>query len=559
MTATPVWFGPADRPLFGWLHQPASGRASGGVVLCPPVGYEYACAHRTFRTLAEELADRGLAALRFDYDGTGDAAGHDDDPDRVPAWTASVTTAVAAIRGAGLDRVAVVGMRLGALLAAEAVHREPVDALVLWDPVWSGKAYLRQARTLHLLATDAPPGEETEDGAFWVTGTRFSAATVTDLAGRRLPDLSTSPTRALVLRRTDRPAVGARDDHLPPATEELPATGQDGLLDVASSASVVPAATVTAVAGWLAGALAGPAVPVGPVGSSGAVAVGGGLTEAPVRLGPLGLFGILTEGREAEGRPTVAFLNGGTDHHCGPNRVWVDWGRQLASQGFRVARLDLSGLGDSPVRPGQPVGRSYPPEAGDDVAAAVRGLDRGAGVVLVGLCSGARHALAAAASGTLPIRGVCAFSPSLHLPDEVLHDISNVDPNPASVVARDRYRRYRSHVLRRLPKPLWRLVHETGLGRSRAALLADAVAAGTDVLVSYGAGEFFLLRLRETSAWHVDRLARRTGFRLEVLEGLDHPLMAPGPRFRLLDLVTDHLIERFGAPVAAGAGQAAGR
>jgi pimeloyl-ACP methyl ester carboxylesterase len=425
--------------------------------------------------------------------------------------------------------------------------------------VWSGKAYLRQARTLHLLATDAPPGEETEDGALWVTGNRFSAGTLADLGARRLPDLSASAVRALVLRRPDQPAVGARDDHLPAHTEELPATGQDGLLDVASSASVVPAATVAAVCDWLVGTLAGPAVPVGSCGTSGPIAIGGGLTEDPVRLGPLGLFGILTEGAEADDRPTVAFLNGGTDHHCGPNRIWVDWGRQLAALGFRVARLDLSGLGDSPVRPGQPAGRSYPPEAGEDVAAAVQALDRGSGVVLVGLCSGARHAVAAAASGRLPVRGVCALSPSLHLPDEVLHDISNADPNPASVVARDQYRRYRSHVLRRLPKVLWRAVHTSGLGRSRATLLAEAVAAGTDVFVSYGSDEFFLLRLRETSAWHLDRLARSPRFRLQVVPGLDHPLMAPGPRFQLLGALTDHLVERFGTPVTAGAGQPAGR
>jgi alpha-beta hydrolase superfamily lysophospholipase len=558
VSSTPIWFGPAERARFGWLHAPADGRAAGGVVLCPPLGYEYACAHRTFRAVAEHLAERGLAALRFDYDGTGDSVGGDDDPDRMAAWSASIDDAVAALRDGGVGRVAVVGMRLGALLAAEAVERGPLDALVLWDPVWTGKAYLRQARTLHLLATDAPPGEETPDGALWVTGNRFSAGTVDDLAARRLPDLSATGTRTLVLRRADRPDLGARDEHLPPDRDEVPAVGQDGLLDVASSASVVPDEAVEVVVGWLADALGGPPAPLGPIGRSGPVAVGDGCTETAVHLGPLGLFGIVTEPADAGDRPTLAFLNGGTDHHCGPNRIWVDWGRRLAALGFRVARLDLSGLGDSPVRPGQPTGRSYAPEAGEDVAAAVRALDEGSGVVLLGLCSGARHALAAAAAGDPPVRGVCAFSPSLHLPDEVLHDIANTDPNPASVVALDRYRRYRSHLLRRLPKPLWRAVHTSGLGRSRATLLADAVANGTEVLVTYGADDFFLLRLRETSAWHVDRLARRPGFRLAVFPGLDHPLMAPGPRFALLDLVTEHLLARFGAPVPVE-GQPAGR
>ena len=33
-----IWFGHADRPLFGWLHYPAE--VSAGVVLCRPIGLE---------------------------------------------------------------------------------------------------------------------------------------------------------------------------------------------------------------------------------------------------------------------------------------------------------------------------------------------------------------------------------------------------------------------------------------------------------------------------------------------------------------------------------------
>ena len=81
---TQVWFGPESRPLYGWVARPAGGVARGGAILCPPMGEEGRAAHRTFRRLAEELADAGIVALRFDYDGTGDSAGLQDDPDRVP-------------------------------------------------------------------------------------------------------------------------------------------------------------------------------------------------------------------------------------------------------------------------------------------------------------------------------------------------------------------------------------------------------------------------------------------------------------------------------------------
>src|SRR3954467_9045276 len=87
---TQVWFGPGSRPLFGGVPRRAGGLARGGAVLCPPMGEEGRAAHRTFRRLAEELADAGIVALRFDYDGTGDSAGLQDAPDRVRGWVASI-------------------------------------------------------------------------------------------------------------------------------------------------------------------------------------------------------------------------------------------------------------------------------------------------------------------------------------------------------------------------------------------------------------------------------------------------------------------------------------
>ena len=56
---TQVWFGPESRPLYGWVSRPAGGVARGGAILCPPMGEEGRAAHRTFRRLAEELAEAG--------------------------------------------------------------------------------------------------------------------------------------------------------------------------------------------------------------------------------------------------------------------------------------------------------------------------------------------------------------------------------------------------------------------------------------------------------------------------------------------------------------------
>ncbi len=50
-------------------------------MLCQPLGIESICVYYSYRLLAE----RGLAVLRFDYDGTGDSTGQETDPDRVRA------------------------------------------------------------------------------------------------------------------------------------------------------------------------------------------------------------------------------------------------------------------------------------------------------------------------------------------------------------------------------------------------------------------------------------------------------------------------------------------
>ena len=92
--AKPLWFGPDDRPLFGWLHAPAARQVRGGVVLSPPLGFEAVNARHAYRYLAEALSEAGFAALRFDYDGTGDSAGRQDDPGRVNAWSRSLHMAI---------------------------------------------------------------------------------------------------------------------------------------------------------------------------------------------------------------------------------------------------------------------------------------------------------------------------------------------------------------------------------------------------------------------------------------------------------------------------------
>jgi pimeloyl-ACP methyl ester carboxylesterase len=144
----PFFFGDSARPLLGRHHPPPGAPARRwSVVLCNPFGQEYLRAHRSLRELAHRLAQAGFHVLRFDYYGCGDSAGESDEGS-LAQWQADIEAAVDEVReAAGTPRVALVGLRLGATLAAlVAERRADLDHLVLLDPIVDGAAYLRELK-----------------------------------------------------------------------------------------------------------------------------------------------------------------------------------------------------------------------------------------------------------------------------------------------------------------------------------------------------------------------------------------------------------------------------
>jgi hypothetical protein len=379
----------------------------------------------------------------------------------------------------------------------------------------------------------SPPAE---DGSLAVAGAVYPGPTVAELKSLTMPEPAV-PT--LVLQRPDQPArelAGA---------EHAEATGQDLLLDGPSIGARVPRAAVDRVVAWLDERQPVPASPFAPTTRDEAEV--DGVVERFVALGSAGMFGIATEGRTD--RPTLLLLNNSVDHHVGPNRMWVDWGRRMATLGFGSVRVDLSGIGDSPTRPGQADDHPYGRWSVPDVVEAVEAVDRGAGVVPVGLCSGARNALDAAVRARL--RGVCAVNPPLHLDRSVIEVLSPDDPRPAEIERRNAYHRWRHHLLVRVPAPVWRVLDRTGLVASRARAMQRAVDEGADTLVVYGADDFYLWRVRRDSAWHLDALEHRPNFRLVTVEGLDHGLMSPEGRDEVVRHLTEHVVAAYD-PVSPG-------
>jgi pimeloyl-ACP methyl ester carboxylesterase len=108
------------------------------------------------------------------------------------------------------------------------------------------------------------------------------------------------------------------------------------------------------------------------------------------------LVAIVSEPSQPRQVPGVLILNAGVLHRVGPHRLHVQLARSLAASGYRVARLDLSGIGDSRALPGR---MTFRESSVADIKTTLDGLvaeGDSAEFILFGICSGADNALAAA-------------------------------------------------------------------------------------------------------------------------------------------------------------------
>lgn len=407
---------------FGWLH-PARGPE--GVVLCYPFGYDALCTYRGMRRLAERLAERGVPVLRFDYPGTGDSAGDASEPGRWRAWIDSIKQAVALLRATtGVERVSLVGLRLGGMLAALAAQElGDVDGLVLLAPVLSGKNYQRELRAHYRqwlsipAAMDCTPEADTE--AFVEAyGFRLYQDTLESMRAIDLRrDASRPAQRVLLLDSLDPSRVDALAAHY--REQGIAVERQDfdeySRFMLEALDSEIPHAAFESIANWLSSAgssrVKASEVPRG-VGEADRVPadpdhynvphpVEPGVVETPVSLDEGRMFGIycLPETHADMSAPAVLLLNTGAVSRIGNARLGVKLARRLARQGIVSLRVDLRGLGDSqPSLDSVSLDDLYAQAGADDAACAARWLKTQGhqGAVLIGICAGAFVGLHAA-------------------------------------------------------------------------------------------------------------------------------------------------------------------
>lgn len=119
--------------VVGFLHLPAKPTTQ-AVVIVPGGTQTRVGAHRMFVHLADQLADQGIAALRFDIRGRGDSEG---DYPGFAQLDADLSAAIAALKQAvpSVRKVTLVGHCDGAAGAAFAIARNrEADGLILLNP-----------------------------------------------------------------------------------------------------------------------------------------------------------------------------------------------------------------------------------------------------------------------------------------------------------------------------------------------------------------------------------------------------------------------------------------
>jgi alpha-beta hydrolase superfamily lysophospholipase len=581
MTASSTWFGPEDRPLAGWLHLPEAGTARAGIVLCSSLGVEALVAQPGYLRLARRLQEMGFAVLRFDYSATGDSAGSIERDASIEHWVEDVAIARDFIASCGVERVGAVGLRIGATLAARSLSEHGgFDALAMWDPCSTGRAFLREQQALKALTFTGNSSYDDADGldliSLWMPGSLATDLSATALDASRCPD----GLKTLLVTRANRPKSAQVLDWLEhPGAEEIEAKGQEEFLDVAPGISELPLDTIDRIAEWFDGVFDERATPITRHITSDAVVARDGegrqIVERLSTFGSAGLFGVVTEPAVDAGLPPLVLLNVGLLHHIGPGGLWVDVARQWATRGARVLRFDLGGIGESPALPYHSEGVEYPLEAVEDIVDAMRFVapDDYENVILVGICSGAYHALEA--SIALNITGAAIINPILSFDPTEVREGRPIDTRRNAVQphygivrwmrgtpAVTRITRW-SPILKVRESPrvaqiidewtpefVWNLLDKTGAIRSGASVLEMIGSGGTSILLICGDLE---ARTFRRAGKRIDALISAGVLTFEVLPGLDHSLFSAKSR-RDARRWLDGFVEAFGNDDVADAG-----
>ncbi len=579
--AEPVYFASAEapeRPCFGWIHEsPVQGDTA--VLICAPLGYEFVCAHRGMRVLAETLAAAGLSAMRFDYDGVGDSAGSEHDANRVGAWLLSMRAAERVLRErTGASRIIILAFRVGCALALEALPDMPSVAQLVFVAPLSGTTFVRELQAFAKLGSPPDELEWTDEGA-QVAGYWMSRDALEGLRQLGKRTHTAESLRMLVIPRDDIP----QDD--PRMTAQLSRCGivpdvrnANGyeMLMADPHKSEVSATLRNAVVSFCTehASLEEPASRdvVRPIVQTASATIGSddiAVREIVARVGA-DLLGVRTVPKNGvkSGTPLIVMLNAGAVHHIGVNRSHVILARQLAQRGTSSIRLDLEGLGDSAVGDDAVAPRLYSTRSLQTLVTTLTALRDERKIVVIGLCAGAYSAYHAALQQQ--VDGVILINPQTFSFKEgdtldvassrsVYKDAASVRGSMLQLSSWKRVVQGRVDVARSV-----RIVAHQGWLRTRTkgsqVLTTLGIIQTTDVerkltkLADLQTKTHFIFSKSDPGLDYLDEvLSGRTQalidkevVELSIIEGADHTFTPRGTQDVLLRLITDWLADKFG-------------
>ncbi|WP_040162178.1 alpha/beta fold hydrolase [Nigerium massiliense] len=534
-TTHPTWLGRPDAPIAAWLHTPAGGEstARGAIILAGAAGREQVSEYRAMRLLGDRLARRGYLVVRFAWSGVGDSWPGDPGLTVVENWAADLASITDAVRAAGIEDVHLLGLRLGALVSAANVEAVRPATLTLWDPIDSGRRYLRGERALMAVTGIAAPDDDGSHGP----GVSYTAEDAAALKALALKNVDLSGVRTLLVGRPETPVPDgvAPGDVL--RTDEMPA-----LVDAPSLVALVPDATLTAIADWFDGLDQTPRdYDLASLVHAVVEADHDGVRLRESWIDAAGhLPGLLTEPADrTEGVP-VLFLPGASEPMAGPTGLWADLARDVAREGAVALRYDRRGageLGGAELQDPTPYSRT----AADDAGAAARWLGAGYGrPVAVGHCSGGYLAMV---EPNAPLfRHIEAINNVVLDADPadaeaytavVMEPSGEVPPEPLALTRAGKVKQFwKAH----MPYPLWTLLGRFRVAHSPGVLLASS-ARTSEVAMVFGPDDapgFHQQRGDEG----VRRLARR-GAPISLIEDdvVDHALLSRAGRRWVSDRV----------------------
>jgi len=540
------------------------------VVICSPIGFEYIRAHQTIRRLAENLSAAGFTVLRFDYHGCGDSIGSDRDDDRVAKWLESIATVVQFARElSGNHEVNLIGLRMGATLAYKSTENLPIANLILWNPCPEGRTFVRDMQIVEQAGIGSSMEQRPPDIAVDAAGFILTDETVSSLSQLQMSKVRPVESPAvLLIERDDLPALSRvlgwlTDQDL--AVDVFRASGHKEMM-LPPQRSQVPATAIESMTSWLQGRSETTDFPSSGNGDGADIVQSGDLTpgnginvrESAVWFGESQrLFGIVSQPNqdEATDMPAIILLCGGAVHRVSANRMYVPLARRLASIGFKVLRMDISGVGDSRCASGARGNRPYARSLRGDVDAAMQMLSKrfdARRFVLAGICSGAYAAMQIAKSSD-KVAGLVLINQLVYFlsgegPNQIEsegNEVVGAEDFPRANTVFDRVAR---KVLRRTCTSIgWpsRLLVRRSLGGDLSAALLDIVEREIPIDFIFSADDPAKDALMLYAGKTVNKLIAKQAVTLTSIAGADHTFNSVQSQDEVLKCIVENLTARW--------------